>query len=200
MKFFKMREVFTKIIKFFAQRIFSFLWRICIPFELLKLKRRYRNYHIKYFQKGKGEMFKFILISPNRQKFFLKKDNKLTEYWGYLNSKFQIAKKKPNHLSFNDKANVLELILNTHDLKKYTLLKSIDREHKEYQQEFLDQCIDLSEEQYAIHKTRINEILECFHLNGITSYDHKNSNFIFQDNTLFIVDLESLQFISKLNV
>ena len=199
MQFFKMRQVFIKIIKFLVQRIFSFLWRICIPFELLRLKRRYKNFHIECFHKGKGEMFKFILTSPNHKKIFLKKDNKLTEYWNRLNSNFQIAKKKPNHLSFNDKADILEFILSKSDLKKYTLLKSIDRKHKEYHQEFLEQCIDLSEEQYTVNRSRIDDILEYFYLNGIASYDHENSNFVLQNNTLFLVDLESLQFIPQFN-
>ena len=191
-----MKRILIKIIKATAQKIFSLLWRICIPFELLKTKLRYKNYQISFLSKGKGEMFKFILWSSD-ESILLKKDNKLTEFWCWINSQFHIAKNKPSHQNFSDKADVLEKILDIKELQNLTLLISVDRTNKEYKQEYIEHSNDLSEDEYKINKNRIKKIMEIFSNNEIVSADHRNSNFIFTDNDLFLVDLESLQFKSK---
>ena len=191
-----MKRMLIKIARATAQKIFSILWRICIPFELIRTKLRYKNHQIKFFSKGDGEMFKFILWSSD-ESILLKKDNKLTEFWSRINSQFHIAKNKPSHQNFSDKADVLEKILNKKELKNLTLLISVDRINKEYKQEYIEHSNDLSDDQYKINKNRIKNIMEIFSNNEIVSYDHNNSNFIFTDKDLFLVDLESLQFKSK---
>lgn len=191
-----MKRMLIKIVRATTQKIFSILWRICIPFELIRAKLRYKNHQIRFLSKGDGEMFKFILSSSN-ESILLKKDNKLTEFWSRINSQFHISKNKPSHQNFSDKADVLEKILNKKELKNLTLLISVDRINKEYKQEYIEHSNDLSEDQYKINKNRIKNIMEIFSNNEIISYDHDNSNFIFIDKDLFIVDLESLQFKSR---
>jgi hypothetical protein len=188
-----MKNLFIRVVKLFSQRLFSILWRICLPFEWIKLKFRYRNYHISFFNQGKGEMFKFILRAPEKKIILLKKDNLLTEFWVYLNSYFHITM-KPTHHNFQDKADVLELILKT-ELKNLTLLISVDRKNKEYLQEYREDSIDLAATKNGHEKNKMQDILDCFSSHGIMSYDHTASNFIVSNNTLIVIDLESFQFI-----
>jgi len=192
-----MKKILIKIIKTLAQRIFSILWRLCIPFELLKLKLRFKDYQISYLRKGNGEMFKVILRSPDRQSLLLKKDNKLTEFWGYLNSHFHISQNKPTHQNFQDKADVLESILQKSELKKLTLLVSVDRKKKEYFQQYHEDALDLNKQQYKHENKKIKEILGLFLRHGMMSYDHTNSNFIYIKDALLMVDLESLELTHK---
>ena len=193
-----MKIFLIKIIKTLAQRIFSILWRLCIPFELLKLKLRFKDYQISYLRKGNGEMFKVILRSPDRQSLLLKKDNKLTEFWGYLNSHFHISQNKPTHHNFQDKADVLEGILQNIELKKLTLLVSVNRKKKEYFQQYCEDAIDLNKQEYKHEHKKIEEILELFLSHGMTSYDHSDSNFIYIKDALVMVDLESVQWTQKI--
>ena len=186
-----------KIIKILAQRIFSILWRLCIPFELLKLKLRFKDYQVSHLSKGNGEMFKVILRSPDKQSLLLKKDNRLTEFWSYLNSHFHISQNKPTHQNFQDKADVLESILQKSELKKLTLLVSVDREKKEYFQQYREDAIDLNKQQYKHENKKIKEILGLFLRHGMMSYDHTNSNFIYIKDALLMVDLESLELTHK---
>ena len=186
-----------KIIKILAQRIFSILWRLCIPFELLKLKLRFKDYQVSHLSKGNGEMFKVILRSPDKQSLLLKKDNRLTEFWSYLNSHFHISQNKPTHQNFQDKADVLESILQKSELKKLTLLVSVDRKKKEYFQQYREDAIDLNKQQYKHENKKIKEILGLFLRHGMMSYDHTNSNFIYIKDALLMVDLESLELTHK---
>lgn len=192
-----MKNLLTKIIKIISQRLFSLLWRACIPVEWLKLKLRFKNCHIRLLRKGKGEMFKFILSAPNKKPILIKKDNWLTEFWVYLNSYLHITM-KPKHHNFQDKADVLETILKT-ELKNFTALISVDRKNKEYWQQYHKNSKDLRNSSYTDESKKIQEILNSFLSHGISSYDHMRSNFILVKKNLIAIDLESFQFVKDKN-
>jgi len=139
-------------------------------------------------------MFKFIVCTSQKEAVLIKKDNFLTEFWLRYAAKNYLAKKQSSHKSFNDKSDVLQYILNS-ELNRFTLLKSIDRKRKEYTQTYINNKEDLIPDK-NLHKS-FKKIIDEFRRKGLESYDHDFDNFIQVNNEIFLIDLDSFEFIEN---
>jgi len=156
------------------------------------MKKRYGQLNVRQLKAGSGGMYKFIVELPESYPILIKKHNFFSELWLSLNGVYKIAAPyTQKHRNFNDIANVLEFILNS-NLKQHTFLISVDREKKEYWQEY---SVDsMSELDYSTPSIidNIEKIMEEFKDEGLQSLDHSIRNFLVLDDKLYLVDLEEL--------
>jgi hypothetical protein len=160
---------------------------------LVQFKLRFRNQKVRLLNKGSGEMFKLIIHFSLEKSYLIKKDNLFTEFWLRFAGKHKLVLNQPKHKNFNDKADVLQLILDS-DLKNFTLLKAIDRKRKEYTQVYKEDAIDIGEGNINFIDNQLSKMLLEFKRNGLESYDHNARNFLQIGDQIYIVDLDSFEF------
>jgi hypothetical protein len=181
------------MIKKFTKLLFAIIWHAHSIVYLVQFKLRFRNQKVRLLNKGSGEMFKLIIHFSLEKSYLIKKDNLFTEFWLRFAGKHKLALNQSKHKNFNDKADVLQLILDS-DLRNFTLLKAIDRKRKEYTQVYKEDAIDIGEGESNLIDNALSKMLFEFKRNGLESYDHNSKNFLQIGDQIYIVDLDSFEF------
>ena len=181
------------MIKKFTKLLFAIIWRVHSIVYLVQFKLRFRNQKVRLLNKGSGEMFKLIIHFSLEKSYLIKKDNLFTEFWLRFAGKHKLALNQSKHKNFNDKADVLQLILDS-DLKNFTLLKSIDRKRKEYTQVYKEDAINIGEGNSNLIDNKLSKMLIEFKRNGLESYDHNSRNFLQVGDQIYMIDLDSFEF------
>ena len=181
------------MIRKFTKLLFAIIWRVYSIVYLVQFKLRFRNQKVRLLNKGSGEMFKLIIHFSLEKSYLIKKDNLFTEFWLRFAGKHKLALTQSKHKNFNDKADVLQLILDS-DLKNFTLLKAIDRRRKEYTQVYKEDAIDIDEGESNLIDDKLSKILFEFKRKGLESYDHNSKNFLQIGDQIYMVDLDSFEF------